>query len=184
MTTTQRDLQQQLVSDYGANRSRIASIIRPLDPERLVRRPSPHDWSVAEALEHLVLTDELFLRSVEPLLRSARPDAGAPARSWSPTFVGRNIAGALERPRKLKSARRARPIKTRGGIAEAFLAIDARYTQLLSEVGTLDWNSVRFRPPVMPWLPLKMNLGDAFHIRRVHVKRHLGQIERIIASTA
>ena len=182
--TTQRDLQQQLVSDYRTSHDRVASLVRPLDPERLVRRPSPNEWSVAETLEHLMLTDEIFLRSVEPLMRSARADAGAGARSWSPSFVGRKVAETLERPKKVKSVRAARPGRARGGIGEAFLAIDTRYTQLLGEAGALDWNTVRLRLPVMPLLPIKINLGDVFQIRRVHVKRHLGQIERIIAATA
>jgi hypothetical protein len=105
-------------------------------------------------------------------------------RSWSPSFIGRNVAASLERPRKLKAPRPARPLAVRGGVAEAFLAADTRYTQLLDAAAPLDWNSVRLRPPVMPWLPLKLNLGDVFHIRRVHIRRHLGQIERIIAATA
>jgi hypothetical protein len=33
-----------------------------------------------------------------------------------------------------------------------------------------------------PWLPLKINLGDVFCIHTVHVQRHLGQIERVIAT--
>lgn len=131
-----------------------------------------------------MLMDEIFLRSVEPLMRGARADAGAGARPWSPSFMGRKIAETLERPKKVKSARAARPVRPRGGIAEAFLTSDAHYTQLLGEAGALDWNAVRLRLPVMPLLPLKINLGDVFQIRRVHVKRHLGQIERIIAATA
>lgn len=180
---TQRDLHQQLASDYRTSHQRVASLVRPLDPEQLVRRPTAPEWSVAEVLEHLVLMDELFLRAVEPLVRGGRADAGAPARSWSPSFIGRKITEALEQPKKLRSARSAMPLRPRGGIAEAFLADDTHYARLMDEAGGLDWAATRLPPPVMPWLPLKMNLGDVFVVRRAHVRRHAGQIERIISRT-
>ena len=106
----------------------------------------------------------------------------APLREWKPTSIGGQIASALRKPKPLKSAKIGRPGTPRNGVAEAFLAIDLRYANLLDEAASLDWNAVRLRPPVLPWLPLKLNLGDVFEIHRVHLTRHLGQIERTIAA--
>lgn len=133
-------------------------------------------------LEHLTLIDGLFLSATEPLVRDSRRDAAAPSRTWKASFIGSMIAGALERPKPLKSAKVGLPRTPRNGVAEAFLAGDLRYLELLDEASSLDWNAVRLRPPVIPWLPLRINLGDVFQIHRVHVRRHLGQIERTIAA--
>jgi len=82
----------------------------------------------------------------------------------------------------LNSPKAAVPIRPRRGVAEAFLTGDARFAQVLHETSNLDWNDVRLRPPVMPWFPLKINLGDVFNIHRVHVARHQRQIERTLAA--
>jgi hypothetical protein len=178
---TQGELKQKLERDYRATQGRIASLARPLDPERLLRRPGPDRWSVGEVLEHLTLMDGLFLRAVEPLVRTARRDAGAAARPWAPSRIGKGIAESQRNPKPLKAAKAARPATPRAGVFEAFLAGHMRFAQLLAESNGLDWNDVRLRPPVMPWFPLKMNLGDVFQIHGVHVQRHCGQIERTIA---
>ena len=179
--TQQLALGKQLAKEYRANHDRIAALVRPLDPDRLLQHPIPGRWSVGEVLEHLTLMDALFLRALEPHLRVARADASAGAREWKPTLIGKGIAGPLQKPKPLKSPKAAVPKTPRAGVREAFLAGDARFAELLEETTGLDWNRVRLRPPVMPWLPLKMNLGDVFEVRRVHVARHLRQIERAIA---
>lgn len=180
--TTQKEVQAQLAADFRANHDRLAEVVRPLDPDRLLRPPGAGRWSVGQVLEHLALMDGRFLAATEPLVRDARRDAAAPLREWKPTFIGGQIASALRKPKPLKSAKIGRPGTPRNGVAEAFLAIDLRYANLLDEAASLDWNAVRLRPPVLPWLPLKLNLGDVFEIHRVHVTRHLGQIERTIAA--
>lgn len=177
----QKEFSREMRNEMRTNHDRIAALVRPLDPEKLVRKPAPDKWSVAETLEHMVLMDALFLSAIEPLIKSARPDAGAPAREVAPTFIGRQIAGALDKPKLLKSAKAGRPGTPRGGVAEAFLAGDTKFMALMERASSLDWNAVRLRPPIMPWLPLKMNLGDVFQVHRVHVRRHMKQIERTAA---
>ena len=178
----QQQFHDRLAADIRANHERLKALVRPLDPERLTRRPGPQRWSVGEVLEHLTLMDALFLTASEPLVRDARRDAAAPAREWKASFLGGMIASSLEGPRRLRSAKVGRPGMPRNGVTEAFLAGDMRYMQLLDDALTLDWNAVRMRPPVLPWLPIRINLGDVFAIHRVHVTRHIGQIERTIAA--
>ena len=180
----QKDFHEQLVAEMRTNHDRIAALTRPLDPERLVRRPAPDSWSVAEVLEHLVLMDALFLAPAEPLVRTSRPDAAAPLREYRESFIGRMIAGSLQAPKALKSPKVAVPSTPRAGIVEAFIASDARFLALLDQASALDWNAVRLRPPVAPWMPIRINLGDVFHIHAVHVRRHLAQIERVLGLAA
>jgi hypothetical protein len=109
-------------------------------------------------------------------------DAAAAGREWAPSLIGGGIANSLQNPKPLTAAKRARPGTPRGGVAEAFLESDARFADRLEDARRLDWNRIRFRPPVMPWFPLRMNLGDALRIHGVHVERHAGQIERTLAA--
>ena len=185
MRLPQRDLHARLRTEALANHQRIAAIARPLDPERLVRRPTPPGWSVGEVLQHLCVSDELYRKPLVALVARARPDAGAPAREWTPTLLGNLLASMLEKPRRMKAPRSLRPGPTpRPGVVEDFLARDSRLIELMDQAATLDWRALRMASPALPVPILWFNLGDVFRIHVVHVRRHLGQMERALQSHA
>ena len=182
MSITQRDLHARLGTEMRENHARVAGVARSLDPERLVRKPGPGAWSVGETLEHLLLMDELFLPVVEERVRGARPDAAAPAREWRPSFIGKLIVSSLEKPKPLVSPKVGRPGTPRAGVVEKFLGQTTRYLATMDEAQSHDWRALRFAPPLAPWLPLRFNIGDAFWLHAVHVRRHIGQMDRIVAA--
>jgi hypothetical protein len=178
----QRELLQDLTARTSASRERIAAIVGPLDPERLVRRPPDGGWSVGEVLEHLCVSDEVYEGSLAAVLRTSRPDAAAPLREHRPTWFGKLFAGALARPRKLRTPAKMKPGPTpRTGVLEDFLARQRAFVSLMEAAASLDWRAVRLSSPAAPLLP-KFNLGDVFTIQVVHVERHAAQIERVIAA--
>ena len=157
-------------------------MVRGVDAARLSERPEPNGWSVSQVLEHLCVTDEAHAVPLAALFRSARADAAAPAREWRPSFLGKQIARALERPKLLKAPKAFQPRPTaRNGVAEACLARESAFVQMMDDAASLDWNALRIGSPALPrWVP-KMNLGDVFRIHVVHVNRHTRKIERLIA---
>jgi hypothetical protein len=163
----------------------IAELARPLDPERLVRRPPGGGWSVGDVLEHLLVSEGEYEPLVDELLRQARPDAGAPLREWSPSLFGAFLTRSLERPRRLPAPKQIRPGATpRGGVVEKFLAQQAALVARLDAAAGYDWSALTLGSPLVPALfrPLaRMNLGDAFSVSVVHVERHTRQIERVLA---
>jgi hypothetical protein len=179
MPVLQKELYDQLHAEMRSNHESVASEVRALDAGQIMRRPAPDAWSIGEVLEHLVLMDALFLSAAEPLVLAAQSDVGAPDRPYRESFLGKRIAGALIKPKKLKSPKAADPVTPRAGVAEAFLAGDARFLTMLESARTLDWNAARLRPPLAPRLPIRINLGDVFLIHTVHVRRHLAQIKRV-----
>lgn len=181
MTLTQRELHARLRTESLANHARIAELARALDPERLVRRAAPGSWSVGEVLQHLCVSDQRYHEPLSTLVRGARPDAGAPAREWKPTFIGRQLARMLENPRPMKAPKSFRPGPTpQPGVVEEFLGRDTRMTALMDQAATLDWRALRMASPVLPIPILRFNLGDVFNIHVVHVRRHLAQMERVV----
>lgn len=183
----QRELHHVLRDRALGSHRRIAELARPLDPERLVRRPPDGGWSVGEVLEHLCVAEEAYEPLVMALLRQARPDAGAPAREWSPTFFGKFLVRSLAGTGRLPSPKVIRPGKSpRGGVVEAFLAQQTSLATRLDQAAGFDWRALTLRSPLVPAVlrPLaRMNLGDAFSVSVVHVERHTRQIERVIAAT-
>jgi hypothetical protein len=104
MRLPQRDLHEQLRVEAIATRERVADLVRSLDGSKLNEHPEPTGWSVGQVLEHLCVADEVYEAPVADLLRSARQDAGAPAREWKSSFIGGQIAGALLKPKPLNAS--------------------------------------------------------------------------------
>jgi hypothetical protein len=182
MSPLQRDLHQQLRTEALTLHERIAALARPLDPEQLVRRPDPPGWSVGEVLEHLCVADEVYARPLATLIHRAHVDAGAPLREWRPTFMGRMFVTRLEQPKPMRAPKFFRPGPTpRNGVVEDFLSRDTRLTHRMDEAASLDWLELRMAPPMLPLPLFKFNLGDVFRLHVVHVRRHLGQMERVAA---
>ena len=185
MRIPQKDLYQQLRREAIATREHIAVLVRPLDPAQLNEHPEPKGWSVGQVLEHLLVADERYIAPFAALMRSTRPDAGAPAREWKPSFIGGLIAGSLLKPKKLTSPKVFRPGPTpRNGVVEAMLANERNFVQAMDDAASHDWRKLRISSPALPrWAP-KMNLGDGFRIHIVHLTRHSRQIERLVAQLA
>ena len=181
MRLPQRELHHQLRDESIATRDKIAAMVRPLDSAKLNEHPEPNGWSVGQVLEHLCHSDELYDAPVAALMRNARPDAGAPARDWKPSFIGGLIAGSLLGAKALKSPKVFRPGPTpRNGVVEQLLARELNFVKAMDDAASFDWRALRIGSPALPsWAP-KMNLGDGFRIHVVHVTRHSRQIARLI----
>lgn len=182
MSVTQRELHQRLRTEHQAIRQRIADLVKPIDTARLAQRTEPNGWSAAEVLEHLVISDELYASRVATLLKTARPDGGAPAREWKPTVLGKFLATILSKPGKVRAPKKFQPGPSpRNGVAEAFLARELVAAQTMDDAASLDWRALRIGSPALPsWAPT-MNLGDIFNIKVVHLTRHAKQIERVLS---
>jgi hypothetical protein len=182
MQLPQRDLHQQLRAEVIATREQIAALVRPLNPAKINEHPEPEGWSVGQVLEHLCISDELAEPRVTALLRGARQDAGAPAREWKPSFLGKMIAGSLLKPKPLKGPKVFRPGPTpRNGVGEALLARELNFVKVMDDAATYDWRALRMHTPALPsWVPT-INLGDGFRIHVVHLTRHSKQIDRLVA---
>lgn len=181
MQITQRDLHAQLREQADATRDHLGTILRPLNSAQLNEHPEPRGWSIAEVIEHLCVTQESYENQFNATVRAARPDAGAPARAWHPTLLGKLIAGSLEKPKPLKAPKMFQPSPTpRNGAAECLLSMESAFARSMDDAASLDWNKVKMGTPVFPdWMPKMMNLGDAFRIHVVHVSRHARQVARL-----
>jgi len=183
MRQIQQELYQQLRAELVASRERIMDMVRPIDGSRLNEHPEPNGWSVAQVLEHLSKSNDLYEMPMRQLLSRTRRDAAAPAREWKTSFIGGMIAKSLSNPKPIKRGPPAfRPGPTpRAGIVQAFHDGELRFLQAMDDAIQYDWRAVRIASPALTsWAP-KMNLGDGFRIHSVHLTRHARQIERLVS---
>jgi hypothetical protein len=169
----------------AANRAvidRIRNSVSGVAPDALTRRPRDGGWSVAEVLEHLIVSADSYLL---PLGRLVQEKAGAAVDAnamWKPSLMGGLLSQSLRNPRKLPTAKAYKPGPSpRGQVLEEFIQRQEAVGRVIAEAGGMDWQHSSMRSPVMPLL--RMNLGDALTILVVHAERHAGQIDRVKEKT-
>lgn len=156
--------------------SEIEDLGRQLTPMQLHWRPREDQWSIAQILEHLVLTDRPSLEPLSNLIAtSPRGDS-----TWKPTIMGRLILMAVEPTtrRKTKAKKGFLPaMQPAGDVLAEYVAVRKQLLELLLESERVDLNAARTSFPIRT--PIRYNLGDAFMIFVRHTQRHLQQINRI-----
>ncbi len=174
------------ISLLDANRAvvaRIRNAVSPVAPEMLRRAPPAGGWSIAEVLEHLLISAESYLDSLRRITQEnagSRADASA---MWKPSLMGGLLTESLRKQRKLPAPGMYKPGPTpRADVLSEFLRRQEEVGRLIADAGDLDWRGVRMRSPVLPII--RMNLGDALTVLVVHAERHAGQIERVLKAVA
>ncbi|HUP89531.1 MAG TPA: DinB family protein [Longimicrobiales bacterium] len=153
---------------------------RKLEPElaylQLGWRPPEGGWSIAQVVEHLILTDEPYVDIITRLLQNAKRDGDA----WKPSMFGGFVTRAVEP----KSAKKVKALKgfqpgpePRANAIADYIRLREKIAQLIEQSKGVDLNRARMSSPVMGLI--RYNLGDAYMILSKHTMRHLEQIERI-----
>ena len=86
MTSTERA---SLLVDFDHTRERLQRMITGLSRAQLEYREAPSRWSVAENLEHIIISEQLILAFVEKALRE--PPDGSTRGEWD----GRDAHGSM-----------------------------------------------------------------------------------------
>ena len=178
---SQNQLRAVLLDANSAAIARIRGAVSAVPPEAMVRPPATGGWSIAEVLEHLIVSADSYLETLRPVVRGkdgARVDGTG---TWKPTIMGGLLAASLRNKRKLPAPAIYKPgPNPRPRVLEEFLRRQEEVGRLITDAGDMDWRRVRLRSPVLHWL--RMNLGDALTVLVVHAERHAAQIERVKAS--
>jgi hypothetical protein len=135
-------------------------------------------WSVAQVLEHLIITDQSYIEEFNRVLARA---AQTPAsEEWRPSLIGGFLIRS-QRPEstmKVRTPRRWRPgPEPRAGVLEEYIIVREQLIQLMKRADGKDLRRTKLSSPAAKWI--RINLGDAFMTLVVHTQRHLRQIDRI-----
>ena len=164
------------ISEMGESLATLQTIEKKLTYTQLCWRPKLGGWSVAQIVEHLVLTDAPCVEPISKLLDDA-PRGYTP---WRPTLMGRLITRAVlpQTKWKTEAGKGFRPTtQPQQEVLQRYAAICKQLTDLLERSRDVNANRVRTNYPIRT--PFNYNLGDAFMILTRHTQRHRLQIERI-----
>jgi hypothetical protein len=152
-----------------------------LSAEQLNWKPAPEQWSVGQCFEHLIVTGQFFLRTLDKILAGERQSSAW--EKWSPLsgFFGRMIIGAMQPDarRKFKAPARVRPASSAVGadVLEGFADGQRRLAERMRATGKMDVEKLIITSPIARFVTY--NLMDAYRIVVTHERRHFEQARRV-----
>ena len=158
----------------------LMAVVGQLSQTQTDWRPAPDRWSVGEALHHLVLSNRSFALVVGKLVErgrreglAAQPDA---RRSWPRlrTIADVNASGPVKNPDRVTPTHGLPIDQLRSELVESHQAVALQ----IPDLAGLDLAALRFPHP----LGFELNLFQWADITGAHERRHLHQIETVLAA--
>jgi len=177
---------ERLLTEIADTTARARALTSGRSAESLMDRPRKDAWSVAESLEHLILTAdamaplaEAAIAELERVGRRASTPAGLGLTGWM-------LVKALEPPPRMKS-RTTKPfepldVPDPANVAERFAAANDRLEALVKRATGLDTAKARVASPFNA--KIRYNVYAAFRILLAHARRHLWQAAGAARTTA
>lgn len=171
------ELQVQLeASDHEAQ-----ALLRDLDEEQLNWRPDERSWSIAQCIDHLNVTNRVYLVPIRHAIEEARRKGVVRKGPIHPGFFGRWFVATLEPPpkRKLPAPRKIVPAVRKGKaeLIEEWRRAQADLATLLREAAGIDLNGTRFVNPFIS--VIRFSVGTGFQVIAAHERRHLWQAGQV-----
>ena len=168
-----RDLKAEL---DGVSREAWA-VAEGLDPAAMTKRPAAGGWSVAEILQHLILTADAMLPLIENALAQLEREGRKSAAASGLGLMGWLLVKALEPPPRMKS-KTSKPFEpvTFGDPLTLVARLGERNTRLAAAIDRaagLATASMKIASPFNA--SVKYNVYAALRITLVHARRHLWQ---------
>ncbi len=155
-----------------------------LRPDQLMWKPAPHRWSIAQCLDHLIVSNECYF----PVLDRLSGDRYRATfwEQWSPfsKSIGRNMVATLgpEVRRPFKAPKlfqpRQKDVKD-DAIVDRFRKHQEALIRKLEAIRVQPLNKVVVTSPVAGLITIP--LTDVLEILAGHEERHLSQAERLLA---
>ncbi|MCX7877314.1 MAG: DinB family protein [Ignavibacteria bacterium] len=170
------------ISEFTAMKIEFADLLSNISDKKFNNRASDKTWSVAECVDHLIITgyeySQLFERALNETLEKEYFLNGKLKGSW----IGRRFAKSLEPPPgiRLKSPVRWKPATgiSKSKVSNAIIQLQDRWIELIEKSDGLDISRVKYSSPVTKLI--RFTAYDMIIINLAHQRRHLWQIRNIL----
>lgn len=145
-------------------------------------KPSEKGWSVAQCLEHLILTNEQFFPEMDKLAAGTRKNSFFENYSPFTGMFGRFLVKAVtegSRPATAPSKNIVPPSDVSADIVEKYCAHQQEMIDKLIKTEGADWDKTIVTSPFMP--VMTYSLTHANQVLVEHSKRHINQAKRVMA---
>lgn len=147
-----------------------------LPETELQQRPANGGWSVAECIQHLTATNDLYIPILADALATAPEGKGPYKMDWK----GRLLKWVLEPPyrSKVKTMPSLEPkIENIDSVLPDFLASQQRFLDAMAQWQGRALNKVLITSPFKK--SLRYNIYSLFNVVAAHQRHHLWQAQRV-----
>jgi hypothetical protein len=178
------DLEALVVAVAAAGADAVA-LTAPLSDAQANWQPGGgRGWSVVQCLDHLALSNTIYVSHFLPVAERALAAGGPPFTVLRPTWLGRWFVRSLEPPprHKTKTFKNLVPPSSLplADALAAYLASHDPYRRLVTVAGRIDPNRVVTSNPFVR--TVRMRLSTALLVVPAHDRRHLWQARQVLAA--
>ena len=157
-------------------------VLAGLTAEELNRQPQPGSWSVGQCLEHLCITNEIYLPAISTSLRSKQTSPVQEIRlGWFGRWFINNFIEPSPQTRRAPAPKKIVPAAhIEPSVLDRFVRSNQGVRELIQHAREYDVNSIRFRNPFVPLI--RFTVGTGLEVITRHERRHLLQAQRARAS--
>lgn len=171
-----------LLSELDESDERARGLVAGLREEQLNWQPGPNVWSAGQCLDHLCVTNDVYLPPMEQALQDKPKSA---ALEITPGWFGRwFLKNFIEPSAGSRTARAPEKIvpasRVDASVLERFLEGNQAARGLIARAQEYDVNRIRFRNPFIPLI--RFTVGTGLEIVCGHQRRHLLQAEQVKSS--
>jgi hypothetical protein len=152
-----------------------------LSPEQLNWKPAAKSWSVAQCMDHLILTNSEFFGEIDEIIAGTRKNSFfenySPLTGWWGRFLIKAVTEG-SRPARAPSKRIEPPSDIESDIVERYCRHQDELVEKVSRTGNADWEKTVLTSPFLPVMTYKM--ADAYVVLVQHSKRHINQAKRVM----
>ena len=160
---------------------RASAVTAGLTAAELNWKPRPGSWSVGQCVDHLVVTNRVYLTAMSSALEGrGAGHADDLVIGWFGRWFIRNYADPVTARTRARAPGKIKPSPdVDAAVLEDFLASNAAARDFVQRCAGYDVNRIRFRNPFVPLL--RFTVGTGLEILVRHQRRHLLQAEGIRA---
>jgi hypothetical protein len=163
-----------VVKDFGTFKS--------LSEDQINWKPANDSWSIAECVDHLIVTNKLYLDEIEKQFAEKQLKTDYSKKEVKHKWLSKFIIKAVD-PANIKKAKTF-PVfmplmsKYKKDVFDYFYEVQNSLINLVSSAKDIDLNKYVMSSPAAKII--KENFCDVLEIIRLHDRRHFNQAERLI----
>ncbi|MEJ5261085.1 MAG: DinB family protein [Ignavibacterium sp.] len=174
-------LKNQFITDSESFLNEVKKL-NDLTEDQINWKPSADVWSIAECLEHLLITNSIYFDEIEKQFSSEQIICNADETQVKHKFFGKLIIKAVDpsNNKKTKTFPVFQPSKSfiEKDVINRLIELQKGFINLISSSINLNTNKYILSSPASKLI--RENFSDVLEIIRLHNKRHLMQIESLL----
>ena len=169
----------QQINDLDAADQRAKELAEPLTLEQLNWQPGPAAWSIGQCIDHLRLTNEVYLAPIMAAMEGKSPSAIEKITpGWPSRWFIRNFIAPSPNAKRAPAPKKIVPVsRVDLSILNQFLSTNQTVREFVHRASTYDVNRIRFKNPFVSGV--RFTVGTGLLIICNHQRRHLLQAERV-----